>query len=75
MSKTEIAQQALGLPEHDRFELAHILWASLDDPNAHRDLTLPEWQRQLLDERLKASADEVGEDWERVKAEMWPEGL
>ncbi len=74
MAKVEIAQQALELPEQERFELAHRLWASLDEPNAfQRSYPLPEWQRRLLDERLEASADEEGEGWEQVKAEIWPE--
>ncbi|MCP4663961.1 MAG: addiction module protein [bacterium] len=74
MTRLDIAQQAMALPEHDRFELAQTLWASLEEPNAYQEAhRLPEWQRQLLDERLEASANEEGEDWEQVKAELWPE--
>lgn len=73
MTKAEIAQQALKLPERERFELADTLWASLDQPTAYQDSSpLPEWQRRLLDERLNTSADEEGEDWEQVKAQIWP---
>ncbi len=74
MTKVEIAQQALTLPERERFDLAHKLWASLEEPDAFQERhPLPGWQRQLLDERLEASAAEEGEDWEQVRAEIWPE--
>ena len=74
MIKVEIVQQALTLPEHERFELAHTLWASIEKPDAYQEAhPLPEWQRQLLDERLEASADEEGETWEEVRTEIWPE--
>ncbi len=74
MTKTEIAQQALTLPEHDRFDLAHTLWASLDQTDAYqKPFVLPEWQQRLLDERLESSAGEEGETWEQVQAEIWPE--
>ncbi len=74
MTKVEIAQQALTLPERERFELAQTLWASIEEPNTFHDLQpLPDWQKQLLDERLEASANEEGEDWEHVRAEIWPE--
>ncbi len=57
MTKVEIVRQALTLPERERFELAHELWASLEEPNAFQERhPLPEWQKQLLDERLEASA-------------------
>jgi hypothetical protein len=42
----------------------------------HRQLCkadiLPEWQRELLDERLAAGDDEPSKDWEDVMAEIWP---
>ncbi len=59
MTKVEIVQRALTLPERERFELARILWASLEEPNAFQEHhPLPDWQKQLLDERLEASASE-----------------
>ena len=74
MTKAQIAQQALNLPEPDRFELAHTLWASLKEPDVFQaSLPLPKWQKQLLDERLEASASDPGEEWEQVKAEIWPD--
>ena len=75
MTKTEIASQALSLPERDRFELAQTLWASLDDPDGCRATAppLPDWQKRLLDERLAASADDPGKPWEAIRGELWPE--
>lgn len=74
MTKAKIAQHALTLPAHDRFELAHALWASLDQPDVFQEsLPLPTWQKQLLEERLEASVGEEGEAWEDVRAEIWPE--
>jgi len=71
MTMAEIAQQALALPERERSELANTLWASLEEP--HIDATLPAWTIAVLDDRLQASASEEGEDWDTVKAEIWPE--
>jgi hypothetical protein len=36
-------------------------------------LPLPQWQRDLLDERLASADAEEGKDWEDVKAEIWPQ--
>lgn len=69
MTKVEIQRQVLELPEEERLEIVETIWASLDNPDA---LPLPQWQRDLLDERLASSANEEGRDWEDVKAEIWP---
>ncbi|HEX2224929.1 MAG TPA: addiction module protein [Thermoanaerobaculia bacterium] len=69
MTKSEIQREILELPEQERLELAEAIWASIEDPNA---LPLPEWQRNLLDERLAESEAEEGLDWEDVRAEIWP---
>jgi len=59
MTKTEIERQALELSEQDRFDLAHLLWASLDGPGTlPESAPLPNWQKQLLDDRLAASVGE-----------------
>ena len=53
--------------------LAGELWASVTDPNAYADaLELPQWQKDLLDERLEETRDDPGKPWEQVKAEIWP---
>ena len=69
MTKAELQRQALELPENERLELADTIWASLSDPDA---LSLPAWQRDLLDERLASSEAEEGRDWEEVRAKIWP---
>lgn len=69
MTKAEIRQQIMELPETERLEIADAIWSSLDDPDA---LPLPQWQRDLLDERLASIDTEEGKDWEDVKAEIWP---
>lgn len=69
MTTAEIKRTALELPADERQELAAALWQSLEnDPN-----WLPEWQRQLIDERLEASQDDPGQTWSEVKAELWPQ--
>lgn len=69
MTKVEIQRQVMGLPEDERLEIADAIWASLDDSDS---MPLPQWQRDLLNERLAGAAGEEGRDWEEVKAEIWP---
>lgn len=69
MTKVEIQRQVLELPENERIEIAEAIWTSLEDPEA---LPLPQWQRDLLDERLASLDTEEGRDWEEIKAEIWP---
>ncbi len=74
MTKAELQQLALQLPESERFELAGALWASLTDPSAAvPPVELPQWQKDLLNERLAASAGDPGQTWDEVQAEVWPE--
>lgn len=75
MTRTEVQRQALQLPERERLLLAEELWASIDDPNAYaEDLPLPQWQKDLLDERLEVTENDPGKPWEQVKNEIWPTG-
>lgn len=69
MTKAEIKQQVMELPEEERLEVAEAIWASLDNLDAR---PLPSWQRDLLDERLASLETEEGRDWDDVKAEIWP---
>jgi putative addiction module component (TIGR02574 family) len=69
MTKAEILRQTVDLPDSEKLDLAEAIWASVQDPNA---FALPEWQRTLLDERLSQYAEEEGQDWEDVRAEIWP---
>lgn len=70
MSKSEIQRQVMELPERERLEIADAIWASLESPD---DVPLPQWQRDLLDERLASAESEEGRDWEEIKAEIWPQ--
>lgn len=70
MSKLEIQRQVMELPERERLEIADAIWASLDNQD---DVPLPQWQRDLLDERLASAEAEEGRDWEDIKAEIWPQ--
>ena len=69
MTKTEVHRQALELPEEERFQLAEELWASLEDPNAFQG-PLPQWHKDLLDERLEESKNDPVQPWSEVKAEI-----
>lgn len=74
MTMSEIKEQALQLSERERLQLAEELWASISDPNDYPDdIPLPQWQMDLLDERLEETKDDPGKPWEQVKAEIWPE--
>ncbi|HEX2645172.1 MAG TPA: addiction module protein [Thermoanaerobaculia bacterium] len=69
MTKAEILRQTVDLPDSEKLDLAEAIWTSVKDPNA---FALPEWQRTLLEERLSKYAEEEGQDWEDVRAEIWP---
>ena len=69
MTKAEILRQTVDLPDSEKLDLAEAIWASVKDPNA---FALPDWQRALLDERLSKYGEEEGQDWEDVRAEIWP---
>ena len=71
MTRLEIQKTALELPPRERQELAETLWASLERESA----PLPDWQRQLIDDRLAAleNKPEDGVPWEEVERRVWPE--
>jgi putative addiction module component (TIGR02574 family) len=73
MKSAEI-QKLLELPPTERMELAQILWESVEPEDEARFLSIPEWQRQILDERLADIERNPGDEqtWEEVKAELWP---
>ena len=66
MTKTEIREEALKLPPEERAELMEALNVSL------LDASLPDWQRELLDERLDAFERDPGNtlSWEEVRASL-----
>lgn len=68
MTTAELKKSVLELATDQRQEIAAALWQSLEnDPK-----WLPDWQRQIINERLADSASDPGESWEAVKAELWP---
>ena len=73
MKSTEI-RKLLDLPVDERMELAQILWDSVEPEDEVRFLSIPDWQRRILDERLAGiERNPSGEQtWEEVKAELWP---
>jgi len=73
MKSAEI-QKLLDLPVDERMELAQILWESVDPEDEARFLSIPDWQRRILDERLADIERNPNDEqtWEEVKAELWP---
>lgn len=69
MTKTQIQAIALDLPREDRRDLAETLWKSLETTASDT----PEWQRQLVAQRLQDLADspENGSTWEEVEQRLW----
>jgi putative addiction module component (TIGR02574 family) len=73
MKSAEI-QKLLELPVNERMELAQILWESVEPEDETRFLSIPDWQRRILDERLSNIERNPNDEqtWEEVKAELWP---
>lgn len=73
MTKAEV-DELLKLPAEERLEIAQVLWESVGPEDEIRFLSIPDWQRQLLDERLEDLDENPGDEqpWEEVKAELWP---
>lgn len=68
-------QKLLELPAAEKIELAQMLWESIEPEEEAGFLTIPGWQRQILDERLADLAEHPDDEqtWEEVKAELWRE--
>ena len=73
MKSAEI-QKLLELPVDERMELAQILWESVEPEDETRFLSIPDWQRRILDDRLANIERNPNDEqtWEEVKAELWP---
>lgn len=71
MSKADV-EKLLKLPPEERLEIAEVLWKSVEPDDEVQFLAIPDWQRQILAERLedldRNPADE--QPWEEVKAEI-----
>jgi putative addiction module component (TIGR02574 family) len=73
MKRAEI-RKLLELPATERMELAQLLWESVEPADEDRFLSIPDWQRRILDERLADIERNPGDEqpWDEVKAELWP---
>lgn len=67
LAKSEIQREALNLPARQRIELVVELWDSLEPG----EIPVPDWQRDLIRDRLAALEDFPPEDrsvlWETVR--------
>jgi putative addiction module component (TIGR02574 family) len=67
-------ERLLELPVEERLEIAQALWNSVEPEDEIRFLSIPDWQRRILDERLedldRNPSDEQPRD--EVKKELWP---
>lgn len=73
MTKADVISHALQLTEPERLALAEELWASVENPRLYREEgPLPQWQIDVLEQRLVDSQDDPGKSWAEVKAEIWP---
>ncbi len=72
LAKSEIQREALNLPAHERVELVVELWDSL----APGEIPVPDWQRDLIRDRLAALEDIPPEKrsspWEAVRKRVFP---
>ena len=71
LAKSEIQKEALNLPARERIELVVRLWDSL----APGDIPVPDWQRDLIRDRLAALDDIPPEKrsvpWEAVRKRLF----
>ena len=72
LTKAQIQRQALELPADQRIDLAVEIWDSLEA----EDIPVPEWQRDLIRERLAAlegtDATDRSAPWEEVRERIFP---
>ena len=73
MTREEV-KKLLDLPAEERLEIAQVLWNSVEPEDEARYLSLPDWQRRILEERL-ADLDRNPDDeqpCDEIKEELWP---
>ena len=70
-AKSEIQKEALNLPARERIEFVVRLW----DSPAPEDIPVPDWQRDLIRDRLAALEDIPPEErsmpWEAVRKRLF----
>ena len=71
LAKSEIEREALSLPAQERIELVVELWDSL----APGEVPIPDWQRDLIRDRLAVLKDVLPEErsvpWEAVRRRIF----
>ena len=72
LTKAEVKRQALELPPEERVDLVVEIWNSLQP----EDLPVPDWQRDLVRERLEVlegvGPEERSKPWEEVRHRVFP---
>ena len=72
MTKAQVQRQALELPPEDRIDLAVEIWDSL----SAKDIPVPDWQRELIHERLAELEGVDSKDrstpWNEVLERVFP---
>lgn len=58
--------ELLKLPPDQRLDLIEALWDSLDA----KDVPMPDWHKDLIDEREAIEEADLGDTWEVVKARL-----
>ena len=71
LAKSEIRKEALNLPAQERVELVVELWNSLTPG----EIPVPDWQRDLVRDRLATLEDVLPEErsvpWEAVRKRVF----
>ena len=67
-------KKLLKLPAEERLEIAQVLWESVEPEDEVRFVSVPAWQRKILQERLEDLVRNPDDEqpWEEVRAEIWP---
>ena len=66
MSARPILEEILRLPPDQRLRLIEDIWESLAASPA--DVPVPDWHRELLDERLADAGEQPSRTWDEVQA-------
>ncbi len=68
----EDMKELFKLPVKERLELAQALWDSVDPEDEVRLLSLPDWQRSILRDRLADLDRNPGDEqpWDEVRKEL-----
>lgn len=66
MSAHRVLDEVLRLPPDQRLRLVEDIWASL--AAAPADVPVPDWHRELLDDRLADPGERATRTWDEVRA-------